>query len=166
MQIRKDLACSGWQCLNLHALRFKLFWTSPWNVFDFVIVLASLLVLLPGAESVPFLYNLRLLKPLRIFRLFKRVPSLKALMEALGASIPGEDTYPWRHQVEGQQWNACNAGVMNAFLVLLIVMLIFSILAVEFFRESENQQCALLFKRLDIALFTMFVVATGQALQP
>jgi hypothetical protein len=55
---------------------------------------------------------------------------------------------------------------MNAFLVLLIVMLIFSILAVEFFRESENQQCALLFKRLDIALFTMFVVATGQALQP
>ena len=46
--------------------------------------------------------------------------------------------------------------------VLLIVMLLFSILGVEFFRESENVQCALLFRRLDIAMFTMFVVMTGQ----
>jgi hypothetical protein len=62
-------------------------------VFDFVIVAASLLILIPGTASVPGISSFGLLKPLRIFRLFKRVPSLKSLMEALGASIPGEDTY-------------------------------------------------------------------------
>ena len=61
--------------------------------FDFVIVVASLVILIPGADSMPGISSLGLLKPLRIFRLFKRVPSLKALMEALGASIPGEHTY-------------------------------------------------------------------------
>ena len=62
-------------------------------MFDFVIVVASLLILVPGTATTPGLEGLGLLKPLRIFRLFKRVPSLKSLMEALGASIPGEDTY-------------------------------------------------------------------------
>ena len=62
-------------------------------MFDFVIVVASLVELVPGTDSVPGLSSLGLLKPLRIFRLFKRVSSLKALMEALGASIPGEHTY-------------------------------------------------------------------------
>ena len=32
--------------------RFRLFWTSAWNVFDFLIVLASVLTLIPGFESV------------------------------------------------------------------------------------------------------------------
>ena len=59
--------------------RFKLFWSSSWNIFDFVIVLASLLILHPHKADVPGLSSLGLLKPLRIFRLFKRVRLLHPL---------------------------------------------------------------------------------------
>ena len=60
------------------ACRFKLFWTSAWNIFDFFIVLASLLILHPASANVPVLGSLGLLKPLRVFRLFKRVRQIPA----------------------------------------------------------------------------------------
>ena len=60
---------------------------SPWNVFDALIVVASIFSLFPVFDDVPGLSQLSLLKPLRIFRLFKRVPSLKNLLGSLIASV-------------------------------------------------------------------------------
>ena len=115
--------------LNIISFWFTLFWQSSWNVFDAVIVFASILNLVPGMDSVPGLGQLKLLKPLRIFRLFKRVPSLKQLLAALAAAVP---------------------GVSNAFLVLVIVMSIFSVIGVEIFRDSSNSQCTDLFDNFSI----------------
>merc|ERR1712224_464734 len=57
---------------------------------------------------------LRMMRAFRIFRLFNRVKSLKKIVHAIAMSIP---------------------GVINAFLILTIFMCIFSILAVELFRD-------------------------------
>ena len=74
--------------MNMISFWFQIFWQSPWNVFDAAIVFASILNLIPGMDDVPGLGQLKLLKPLRIFRLFKRIPSLRRLLSALAAAVP------------------------------------------------------------------------------
>ena len=69
---------------------------------------------LPGPLSL-----LRLMRAFRVFRLFKRVKSLNKIIVSLGKAIP---------------------GVMNAFLIMLIVMCIYAILGVEFFKY-EGTRC-------------------------
>jgi len=96
--------------VNLYAFWFAPFWKSGWNVFDFLVVTIGLLttfkVPLPG----PFTL-LRMMRAFRVFRLFKRVPSLKKIMDSLAKAIP---------------------GVVNAFIIQILVMCIYAILAVEF----------------------------------
>jgi len=89
---------------------FKPFWGSPWNVFDFIIVLVGV-VLMSGAD-LGNLNKLKLLRAFRVFRLFKRIKALNEIITTLLYSIP---------------------GVMNAFLILLIFFAIYAILAVELF---------------------------------
>ena len=97
------------------------FWTGAswsWNVFDFVVVSIGLLgyieMALGGIITMPaWLSKLRLMRAFRVFRLFKRVKSLNDIIKALGRAIP---------------------GMMNAFLIMLIVMCIYAILGVEFFK--------------------------------
>merc|ERR1712070_368857 len=60
----------------------------------------------------------RLFRAFRVFRLFKRIPSLKLIIEGVLASLP---------------------GVMNAFLVLGILMGIWSIMGVEFFQFAKGK---------------------------
>ena len=65
--------------------------------------------------------SLSLLRPFRafrVFRLFKRVPSLNKIMVSLGKAIP---------------------GVSNAFLIMVIIMCIYAILAVEFFSQFGKE---------------------------
>lgn len=90
------------------------FWKDPWNVFDFVIVWVSLLSMV--ARDVPGISVLRLFRSFRVFRLFKRIRQLKLIIEAVMKSLP---------------------GVCNAFVVLLLIMSIWAIIAVQFFREDE-----------------------------
>lgn len=89
------------------------FWNNSWNVFDFIVVIVGMLsvarVALPGPLGL-----LRMLRAFRVFRLFKRIKSLNKIIVALTKAVP---------------------GVMNAFIVLLLVMCIYAILAVEFFGE-------------------------------
>merc|ERR1719152_19430 len=56
----------------------------------------------------------------RVFRLFKRVKSLNKILVSLARAIP---------------------GVCNAFLIMLIVMCIYAILGVEFYKY-EGTRCA------------------------
>jgi len=97
------------------------FWTGAswsWNVFDFIVVSIGLLnyieMALGDSMTMPaWLSKLRLMRAFRVFRLFKRVKSLNDIIKALGRAIP---------------------GMMNAFLIMLIVMCIYAILGVEFFK--------------------------------
>lgn len=137
------------------------FWNSAWNIFDFFVVsialLTSIKVPLPGPLTM-----LRMLRVFRVFRLFKRVKSLKKIMDSLAKAIP---------------------GVINAFIILLLVMCIYSILAVEFFSNSgsggriENELGVSIdyitprkqdygmeyFGNFPKAMYTMFQVLTGES---
>ena len=88
------------------------FWASGWNVFDTVIVTVSFLTMINALQ--PPLDQLKLLRAFRVFRLFKRVKALNQIIVSLFNSIP---------------------GVSNAFFVLFIFFCIYSILAVEIFRN-------------------------------
>jgi len=105
--------------VNLYAHWFWKFVKSPWNWFDALVVtlgMMSTLGLLEGPLTL-----LRNLRAFRVFRLFKRVKSLNKILQALIRAVP---------------------GTANAFLVLFLVMSIYAILAVEFFRlVGVNGNC-------------------------
>jgi len=100
--------------VNMYGSWYEDFFRGPswnWNLFDCVVVGLGTLDLcnvpLPGP-----LKMLRMLRAFRIFRLFRFVPSLRQMIDSLiGAA----------------------AGVSYALVVLLIIMCIFSVLAVDFF---------------------------------
>ncbi len=66
--------------LIVYRLRF---FRDPWNIFDFVIVGVSLA---PASAGISVLRALRIL---RAFRLISAVPSMRLVLEALLAAIPG-----------------------------------------------------------------------------
>jgi hypothetical protein len=89
------------------------FWETGWNVFDFVVVTIGVINMmklpLPDAFQL-----LRCMRAFRVFRLFRRIKSLNKIIVAMLKSVP---------------------GVMNAFAILTIIMAIYAILGVEFFRK-------------------------------
>lgn len=99
--------------INMYGSWAWKFWNNSWNVFDFVVVIVGMLSVaridLPGPLGL-----LRMLRAFRVFRLFKRIESLNKIIVALTRAVP---------------------GVMNAFIVLLLVMCIYAILAVDFFGQ-------------------------------
>ena len=97
--------------INMAGSWFCFFWKNPWNVFDFLVVLVGLLAW-GGALTGPF-EDLKMLRAFRVFRLFKRIKSLNKIVTALFNAIP---------------------GVFNAFVIMLIVMCIYAILAVDAYR--------------------------------
>jgi len=98
--------------INMYGSWFFAFWGDPWNVFDFIVVTVGVF----GVAKVDLgsLSMLRMLRAFRVFRLFKRVKSLNKIIVSLGKAAP---------------------GVANSFLILLLVMCIYSILATELFRN-------------------------------
>jgi len=118
---------------NMYGSWWCYFWMSGWNWFDFIIVLISLMSLV--LSDLPGISVLRLFRAFRVFRLFKRIPSLKLIIEGILASLP---------------------GVMNAFMVLGILMGIWSIMGVEFFKDMEPMYFGTFMK----AMFTMWQVMT------
>lgn len=122
--------------INMYAYYWYPFWTSGWNIFDFIVVGVALSSIL--FDGLPGIATLRLLRAFRVFRLFKRLKSLRKILLALEAAIPG-----------------CS----NAFLILVLVSSIYSILGVEFFGEIEPYYFATFCQ----SLFTMFQIMTGES---
>ena len=97
--------------MNYYGSGYIRFWKSGWNMFDSGVVLVGMLTLfrIPlGSFS-----QLKMLRTFRVFRLFKRIKSLNKIIVALLNAIP---------------------GVLNAFVIMLIFMAIYAILAVDYFR--------------------------------
>jgi hypothetical protein len=147
--------------LNMYATWCCRFWKSGWNVFDFFVVVIGwafqLQVPLPGPMKL-----LRMMRAFRVFRLFKRIASLRKVLNSLFKAIP---------------------GVMNAFLIQLIVMCIYAIIGVDRFQHygaeghftnpwgvetpwaSGRQQDYGFeyFGNFGKSLYTMFQVLTGES---
>ncbi|KAK3261056.1 hypothetical protein CYMTET_30022 [Cymbomonas tetramitiformis] len=120
--------------VNMTANWWMPFWASGWNIFDFVVVVISLMSLM--LESLPGVNMLRLLRAFRVVRLFKRAVSLRKILNAIYESVP---------------------GVSNAFSILMLVMMLYAILAVDFFSIHQEY-----FGNFAKALFTMFQMMTAE----
>jgi len=144
--------------IHMYGVGIRLFWRSAWNVFDIFVVLIGALdfarVPMPGP-----LRMLRMVRVFRVFRLFGRVESLRKIVCALRCALP---------------------GVVNAFGINLLMMCIYAVLAVEFFRhisddceEHPEEVLALTprhkcfgadyFGNFALSLYTLFQVLTGDS---
>jgi len=99
--------------VNFYGRFFCEFWKSAWNIFDFLIVGISLLALY--LESLPGISVLRLFRAFRVVRLFKRIKSMRKMMDSIISSLP---------------------GMAISFVALLLIMGIYAIIGVSFFRED------------------------------
>jgi len=96
--------------INMYARWLKRFWCDSWNIFDVIVVTVGCISF--GVELVGPLKLLRCLRAFRVFRLFKRVKALNRIIVMIVSALP---------------------GVANAFLVIVIMLSIYSLVAVEFF---------------------------------
>jgi hypothetical protein len=140
--------------LKILALTFPIYIYSPWNKFDFFVVLTSILDLILGAIGASFIsflrtgpQLLRILRVLRVTRLLRLVKSLKTLetmIRALIYSIP---------------------AMLNALALILLVFFIMSVLAVFLFKpvttgyviDSYNN-----FANFGWAMITLYRTTTGE----
>jgi voltage-gated sodium channel len=114
--------------LRLYAHRGA-FFRDPWSVFDFAVVAIALI-----PASGPFAV-LRALRVLRVLRLLTMVPSMRRVVGALLAAIPG-------------------LGSIAA--VLLIIYYVFGVIATKLFADAFPQW----FGTLGESLYTLFQVMT------
>ena len=96
--------------INMYGHLFWDFFTDGWSIFDLCIVSISLLSLFsPALASISVF---RLMRAFRVVRIFGRLKSLRSIINALTASI---------------------VPVINAFVIVAIVMMLFSIIGVTIF---------------------------------
>ena len=125
--------------------------TNPWNWFDVLVMSVSLasLVELSGGAAIPGITVLRLLRGLRIVRLFNRLKSLRNIIQALYKSIP---------------------AMLNAFSIVCVIMSIYAIMAVDFFSDvtpdpidgvTDSYNAREYFGTWSAAMFTLFQILTG-----
>merc|ERR550517_2104340 len=101
--------------VNMYGHYFWEFWRSGWNLFDFVIVVISLLAFyLP---DLPAISVLRLFRAFRVVRLFKRVKEMRKMIEGIMRSLP---------------------SLSYAFVALGLIMGIWAIMGVDFFGTMEH----------------------------
>jgi len=112
--------------LYVHRLAF---WRDPWSGFDFLVVAIALV---PAAG--PFAV-LRALRVLRVLRLLTLVPSMRRVVGALLAAIP---------------------GLGSIALVLLIIYYVFAVIATKLFAATHPEW----FGDIGRSLYTLFQVMT------
>lgn len=105
------------------------FWRDPWSIFDFTVIAIALL---PATGP---LAVLRALRVLRVLRLLTMVPSMRRVVGALLAAIP---------------------GLGSIAVVLLIVYYVFAVIATNLFAASYPQW----FGDLARSLYTLFQIMT------
>ncbi|CAF3995487.1 unnamed protein product [Rotaria sordida] len=133
--------------MKLIALNFKYF-TIPWNVFDFIIVVASVLGQALGEIMAQFVVNPTLLRVVRvarvgrILRLVKGAKGIRTLLFALAVSMP---------------------ALFNIGLLLFLVMFIYSIFGMSFFayvRKSAGITDLFNFETFPNSMIVLFQMCT------
>ncbi|MEJ1354785.1 MAG: ion transporter [Candidatus Sedimenticola sp. (ex Thyasira tokunagai)] len=110
---------------------FKAFFTKAWNIFDFIIVVASLM---PVDESEMALLG-RLLRIFRVLRLVSVIPELRVMLNAFVKAIP-------------------RMGYVS--LLMFIIFYIYAAIGSIFFSNINE----VLWGNISIAMLTLFRVAT------
>ncbi|CAF3279088.1 unnamed protein product [Rotaria socialis] len=133
--------------MKLVALNFKYF-TIPWNVFDFIIVIASILGQALGEIMAKFFVNPTLLRVVRVarvgrvLRLVKGAKGIRTLLFALAVSMP---------------------ALFNIGLLLFLVMFIYSIFGMSFFayvRKSAGVTDLFNFETFPNSIIVLFQMCT------
>ncbi len=114
--------------LRLYVHRLP-FWRDPWSLFDFAVVAIALI---PSSGQ---LAVLRALRVLRVMRLLTMVPSMRRVVGALLAAIP---------------------GLGSIALVLLVVYYVFAVVATNLFAADYPEW----FGNIGLSLYTLFQVMT------
>ncbi|UJR15131.1 hypothetical protein I4U23_002096 [Adineta vaga] len=133
--------------MKLFALHYKYF-TIPWNVFDFIIVIASILGQALGKLMENFLVQPTVLRVVRVarvgrvLRLVKGAKGIRTLLFALAVSMP---------------------ALFNIGLLLFLVMFIYSIFGMSFFayvRKSAGVTEIFNFETFPNSLIILFQMCT------
>lgn len=111
--------------------RFINFFKSGWNVFDFVIVVITLLPL----EQSGFAAIARMLRVFRVLRLFTARPELKAIIDMLIKAIP---------------------SIIDIVILMFIIFYIYAIIGNFYFQELPSG----LWKDFLVSMLTLFRVLT------
>lgn len=114
--------------LRIYAFRAR-FFRDPWGLFDLVVV-AIAWVPASGPLAV-----LRALRVLRVLRLISVVPSLRRVVEAMLAALP---------------------GMGSIVLLMSLIFYVFAVMATKLFGEGMAEQ----FGTLGASLFTLFQLMT------
>ena len=114
------------------------FFRDGWNIFDFVIVLISLMPATQGLKVI------RTFRVLRILRLMSAIPSMRVVIAGLLKAIP---------------------GMLSAVALLLIVIYVFAILSTQLFGGTcyagyLGHECTYFFGSLSDSLYTLFQIMT------
>lgn len=107
------------------------FFKSGWNIFDFIIVVVTLLPL----ESSSYAAIARLMRVFRILRLFTARPELKAIIDMLIKAIP---------------------AIIDIVILMFIIFYIYAIIGNFFFEHLESG----LWKDFLISMLTLFRILT------
>lgn len=105
-------------------------WT--WNNFDFLIVLFSLPILPVGGSQVAFL---RLIRLMRLAKVFRKVPQLRMIMTGLIGGLK---------------------SIVYIVILLLLVFYLYAIAGIFFFRENDPWH----FRTIAVSLTSLFRLST------
>lgn len=112
------------------APKFKLYFGSGWNVFDFSVVVLSLV---PATGE--FAMIARLARLLRVMRLISTIPELRLIVATLVRSLP---------------------GMMHVIMLMGVIFYIYAVAGFHLFNEHNPE----LWGSLGISLLTLFRVVT------
>ena len=129
-----------------HAARY---WIDPWNVFDFAVVLGSLLGIiiqsLTGVKAGPIVSVIRTFRVGRVFRLIKRARALNVLFQTLLVTLP---------------------SIGNISALLFLLLFIYSVMGVQLFAPvmwQANLNAHANYQSFGRAMLTLFRATTGEA---
>ncbi|WP_058306201.1 ion transporter [Gracilibacillus massiliensis] len=108
----------------------KSFFTNGWNIFDFVIVLGSLIL-----YSTPFVSVLRIFRVLRVFRTITTIPTLRRIVAALFMAVP---------------------TISSVLLIMTIIFYVYAILGTSFYGDISPEY----FGDIFLSFVTLFQIFT------
>ena len=112
------------------APRFSLYFANGWNLFDFAVIVASLI---PATEE--FALVARLVRVLRVLRLISTVPQLRLIVATLVRSIP---------------------SMGHVLLLMSIILYIYAVTGFHLFHDVDEEHWG----TLGAALLTLFQMVT------
>jgi hypothetical protein len=129
--------------IKLTALGLQYFYDG-WNIFDFIIVIGSLVFIHPTFKSQKNTVTLiRAFRVGRVFKLFSKLKKLQSIFQTVVGTLP---------------------ALMNVGMLMLLIIYMFAVVGVEYFGMVKlNAPLTRLqnFQTLPKAFLTLFTVATG-----